>query len=142
MAPAAAPAEQTGNVAFRRAKESGRMSQATTLAEADAAAEDKMSALGAEGRALRRAGGRMFAELRGVWTDVNHGDTLRVTTVAPFSKAYFAIVRALPELGPSLTVGDTLLVAGRRASLKIAAGGRDTMSDTEVREFVKAFRGV
>jgi Ca-activated chloride channel family protein len=142
MAPAAAPAEQTGDVAFRRAKESGRMSQATTLAEADAVAEDKMSALGAEGRALRRAGGRMFAELSGVWTDVNHGDTLRVTTVAPFSKAYFAIVRALPELGPSLKVGDTLLVAGRRVSLKIAAGGRDTMSDTEVREFAKAFRGV
>jgi Ca-activated chloride channel family protein len=141
-APAAAPAQQTGDVAFRRAKESGRMSQAMSLAEADAIAEDKLSALGAGGRELRRAGGRMFAEVGGVWTDVNHGDSLRVTTVAPFSKAYFAIVRALPELGPSLKVGETLLVAGRRASLKIAAGGQESLSDAEVRAFVKAFRGV
>jgi Ca-activated chloride channel family protein len=136
----AAPMAQTGDVAFRRAKESGRLSQATTLAEAEAAAEDKLEALGS--RDLRRVGGRVFAEVGGVWTDVNHGDSLRVTTVAPFSKAYFAIVRALPELGPSLKVGDTLLVAGRRVSLKIAAGGRESLSDAEVREFVKAFRGV
>ena len=65
-----------------------------------------------------------------------------MTTVAPFSKAYFALARALPELGPSLKVGDTLLVAGRRASLKIAAGGQESLSDAEVRAFVKAFRGV
>lgn len=142
MAPAAAPSQQTGDVAFSRAKESGRMSQATTLAEAEAVAKDKLSALGAGGRELRRAGGRMFAEIGGVWTDVNHGDSLRVTTVAPFSKAYFAIARALPELGPSLKVGDTLLVAGRRASLKIAAGGRESLNDAEIRAFVKAFRGV
>ena len=141
MAPATAPEQQTGDVAFRRAKESGRLSRATTLAEADAIAEDKISALGPR-RDLRRAGGRMFAEISGVWTDVNHGDSLRVTTVAPFSKAYFAIVRALPELGPTLKVGDSLLVAGRRASLKITAGGRESLSDAEVREFVKAFRGV
>jgi len=32
-------------------------------------------------------------------------------------------------------------VAGQRASLKIAAGGRDKLSEAEVREFVRAFRG-
>jgi Ca-activated chloride channel family protein len=138
---APAPMAQTGEAAFRRAKESGRLASATTLTEADAVADEKLSGMGAGSRDLRRAGGRVFVEVGGVWTDLAHGDSLRVTTVAPFSKAYFALVRALPELGPSLTAGDSVLVAGRRASLKVAAGGREALTESEIREFVKAFRG-
>lgn len=143
-APAAAPAPiaQTGEAAVRRSKESGRLSGAVTLTEADAVADEKLTSMGPGNRELRRAGGRVFAEIGGVWTDVMHRDSLRVTTVAPFSKAYFAMVRALPEIGPSLTAGDTVLVAGRRVSLKVAPGGRESVTESEVREFVKAFRGV
>ena len=139
---AQAPAAQTGEAAFRRSKESGRLSGASSLAEADAAADEKMVALKAGGGELRRAGGRMFNEVNGVWTDVNHRDSLRIVTVVPFSKAYFAVARALPEIGASLKVGDTLLVAGKKVSVKIAAGGRESLSDAEVRDLVKAFRGV
>jgi Ca-activated chloride channel homolog len=143
-APVAAPAPkaQTGEGAFRRARESGQMSQATNLVEADAAADRKAVSLTGASSELRRAGGRVFTEVNGVWTDVNQGDSLRVVTVVPFSKAYFAVARALPELVQSLKVGETVLVAGRKASLKVAAGGRETMSDAEVLAFAKAFRGV
>jgi len=137
----AAPAAQTGENAFRRAQESGKLSGATTLAAADAAAEAKAEALTRRNKDVRRIGGRVFTDVGGVWTDVNHSDSLRVITVAPFSKAYFAMVRALPELKQSLTAGDALVVAGRKASLKVAQGGRETLSDTEIREFVRAFRG-
>jgi Ca-activated chloride channel family protein len=137
----AAPAAQTGENAFRRAQESGKLSGATTLAAADAAAEAKAEALTGRNKDVRRIGGRVFSDVGGVWTDVNHSDSLRVITVAPFSKAYFAIARALPELKQSLTAGDALVVAGRKASLKVAQGGRETLSDAEVREFVRAFRG-
>lgn len=142
MAPASAPAAQTGQVAFDRARESGRMSQASTLSEAETAADEKFKAIGGSGGELKRAGGRMFSLTGGVWTDVNQSDSLRVLMVAPYSAAYFAVTRALPELAASLTVGDTVLVAGRRASLKVAAGGREKLSDMELREFVRAFRGV
>lgn len=138
---APAPAAQTGEAAFRRAKESGKLSQVATLADADAAAEEKAEALVGRSKDVRRVGGRMFTEIGGVWTDINHGDSLRVVTVAPFSKAYFAIARALPEVKQSLTAGDALLVAGKKASLKVAAGGRETISEAEIREFVRAFRG-
>jgi hypothetical protein len=90
---------------------------------------------------LRRVGGRMFSQIGGVWTDVNHRDSLRIVTVAPFSKAYFAVARALPEIGPSLKVGESVVVAGRKASLKVASGGQETLSDAELRDFVRAFRG-
>ncbi|HSB55878.1 MAG TPA: VIT domain-containing protein [Gemmatimonadales bacterium] len=140
--PAAAPAAQTGQVAFERAKESGRLSQAKSLSEAEAAAEDKFESLGGSSNELRRSGGRVFRRQAGVWTDVAHADTLRVTTVAPFSPAYFAVMRALPELASSLQVDGAVLVAGKRASLKIADGGLERIGDAELREFVRRFRGV
>ena len=141
IAPAAlAPSAQTGAAAVKQAQESGMLSRTLTLAAADSAADARLADAGAS-RQVRRAGGRVFAERDGVWTDLAHGDSLRVVTVAPFSKAYFAVARALPELGPSLRVGDSVLVAGRRASLKVSPGGRDALSDAELRDFVKAFRG-
>ncbi len=99
-------------------------------------------AVGGGRRELKRAGGRVFALDQGVWTDLNRADSLRVLTVAPFSPAYFAVLRALPEIGPSLTVGDAVLVAGQRASLKVAAGGRDRLDPAELQVFVRAFKGV
>jgi Ca-activated chloride channel homolog len=142
LAPAAVPAAQTGKVAFERARESGRMSQAASLAEADAAAEDKFEALRSNVSELRRLGGRVFRRQAGVWTDIGHRDSLRVLSVAPFSPAYFAVIRALPELSTSLQVEDPVLVAGKRASLKVEAGGREKLTDSELRDFVRQFRGV
>ena len=54
---------------------------------------------------LKRGGGRMFTLRAGVWTDVNHADSLRVTTIAPFSRAYFELVAARPALREALAVG-------------------------------------
>lgn len=136
-----APAAQTGEAAFRRAEESGKLSQASTLAEADAAVEKKAEALLGSNKDLRRVGGRVFTEVEGIWTDVNHRDSLRIVSVAPFSKAYFAIARALPELKQSLAAGESVLMAGKQMSLKVVAGGRETMSEAEIRAFVRAFRG-
>ncbi len=142
MTPPAAPAAQTGQVAFERARESGQLSKASSLADAENAAEDKLTAIGGSSGALKRAGGRIFALRAGIWTDLNQSDSLRVLTVAPYSAAYFAVTRALPDLVSSLSVGDAVLVAGRRASLQVAVGGREQVSASEVREFVRGFRGV
>jgi hypothetical protein len=118
------------------------MSRANNLAGAESAADEKLAALSTGERELRRVGGHLFREENGVWTDLAHGDSLRVVTVAPFSAAYFAVVRALPELTVSLQTGSAVLIAGRKASLKVASGGRETLSAAEVREFVRQFRGV
>lgn len=140
---AAAPVAQTGKVAFDRAKESGRLSQASSLSEADDAAADKFEALRlSDSTELKRVGGRMFRRDKDVWTDVAHTDSLRVLTVAPFSPAYFAVVRAIPELTASLQMDNPVLVAGKKASLKVAVGGKDKLSDTELKDFVRQFRGI
>jgi hypothetical protein len=51
-------------------------------------------------------------------------------------------VRSLPELTASLQVENPVLVAGKRASLKVEAGGREKLSEAELRDFVRQFRGV
>ena len=140
---APAPAAQSGAVAFRSARASSAMMGAGNLASADAAAESRADEIAqGSGRALRRVGGRLFVQDGAVWTDAAHQATLRVVEVAPFSEAYFALVRALPEIAPFLTVGDEVLVAGRRASIKVIRSGTATWRADELDGVVRAFRGV
>ena len=87
----------------------------------------------------RRAGGRLFILRDSTWTDLGHGDSLPVITVAPFSDAYFALLRTVPELRPAATLGQ-VLVAGRRVSVKIAAGGKETWRAGELEALVRDFR--
>ncbi len=138
--PASAPAAQTGAVAFERARESGRMSSAQNLAEADAVADQKAMRLFGTDAEVRRAGGRLFRLMDGVWTDLGHRDTVRVVTIAPFSSAYFSLTRALPELAAPLSVGESTLVAGGRVSIKVATGGRQSLKDDELRQMITDFR--
>jgi len=137
---APSPAAQTGAAAFDRAQESGRMSQATNLAEADKLADEKVEKQVGGGPAIRRAGGRVFAERDGIWTDVAHTEKLRIVSVAPFSPAYFALTRALPELAASLKVADAVLIAGRQASIRIVNGGSESLSAAELQRLVREFR--
>jgi hypothetical protein len=64
-----------------------------------------------------------------------------VTVVAPYSDAYFALVRALPELSPWLRAGNDVLIAGRRVSIRIAATGISSWRSGELERVAAAFRG-
>jgi Ca-activated chloride channel family protein len=142
---AGSAALQTGQAAFERAKASAELGSVSTLSAADHAAASRLAEIAgapAPGAArVRRQGGRLFVLVDSVWTDALQRDSLEVTAVAPFSDAYFALARALPELVPYLAVGDHVLVAGRRASVKISASGRATWRSGELEALVRAFRG-
>ncbi|MGE5092006.1 MAG: VWA domain-containing protein, partial [Bacillota bacterium] len=135
-----APAAQSGRAAFEAASRSADLSAARNLAAAKAS-EAGLSPLGDGAGDVRRAGGRIFTLRDGVWTDAGHRDSLHVTTVAPYSAAWFALVRALPELAPCLRLGEAVLVAGRAASIRVSAGGRTAWAGGELPELVSRFRG-
>lgn len=141
----AAPRAQTGAGAFNSARSSSAMMGAGSLAAADAAAEARIGELGAgRGTALsdvRRVHGRLFVKIGDVWTDAAHQDSLRVIEVAPFSEAYFQLVRALPAVAQYLRLGDDVLVAGRRASIKVTASGTTAWRAGQLDAVVRAFRG-
>jgi hypothetical protein len=62
--------------------------------------------------------------------------------VASFSDAYFALVRALPELAACLRVGDEVLIAGRRISIRIGPSGLEAWRGGQLEQLVRDFRGV
>ncbi|HVO35960.1 MAG TPA: VWA domain-containing protein, partial [Gemmatimonadales bacterium] len=148
---AGSAALQTGRDAFDRAQASAALAGASNLAAADHAAKARMHEIAVSGvaepgaaaaPAVRRAGGRLFVRTDGGWTDVAHRDSLKVVAVAPYSDAYFALARALPEIAPCLGVGDDLLVAGRRVSIRFTSSGRTLWGPGELERAVRDFRGI
>jgi Ca-activated chloride channel family protein len=143
--------EMTGAMAFNSAKASASLSGSTTMAAADQAAGFRLDQLVATARVrggaesermeIQRAGGRLFARRNGVWTDVAYRDSLQVTTIAPFSPAYFALAAARPALRAMLAVGTPVLVAGRHASLKVADGGTTEWAPGALERFLQEFDG-
>ena len=140
---APAPMAQSGAGAFGAARRSADMMGARSLAAEEAVADASMDALASRrARAeLRRVSGRLFVKRADVWTDASHQDSLRVVEVAPFSVAYFQLVRALPEIAPYLGLGGDVVVAGRRTSIKITASGASTWRDGHLDAVVRAYRG-
>jgi Ca-activated chloride channel family protein len=135
---------QTGLQAFERARASAKLSDSKSLASADEAVNAQAATLAPRDAAAapsRRAGGRLFVQRGKVWTDVAQTDRITVTDVAAYSKAYFELVRLLPELAPYLSVGDEILIAGRRESIRIGASGVAVWRPGQLADLVRNFRG-
>jgi Ca-activated chloride channel family protein len=139
---AAAPRAQTGAGAFASADASAKMSSAGSVAETEVLAERRMRDLSNQSaQPMRRTGSKMFRLINDVWVDVAHRDSVTVTEVAPFSDAYFALARALPEINQYLSIGDQVLVAGKSGSIKITAGGLGTWRTGQLQRVVQSYRG-
>src|SRR2546427_5579725 len=104
QAPAAAPADQAGAEAVGRAARERSMSDAMLLEEVvvtgslNASKLDEMRRARSGINPTQRVGGRLFIMRDSTWTDLGHGDSLRVVTIAPYSDAYFALLKAVPDL--------------------------------------------
>jgi Ca-activated chloride channel family protein len=137
----AAPRDQAGSGAVALSRSEARQaSKSVVAAEAD---QEELDAL-LRGRAginpTQRIGGRLFILRDSTWTDLRQVDSLPVVTVAPFSQAYFALLRAMPELARPVGLTPAVLVAGGRVSVKIAAGGKETWRAGELEALVRDFR--
>lgn len=145
MAPAPAARDQAGAGAVTRAAREAEMAGAANLSAAtagrvDAAELDDVRRSRSGINPTQRVGGRLFIWRDSTWTDLGHGDSLRVVAVAPYSDAYFALLRAMPDLGPAAALEPAVLVAGRRASIKIEAGGKTAWRPGELEMLVRDFR--
>jgi Ca-activated chloride channel family protein len=138
-----APEAQTGAAAVQQSLAEKALSGALQLGAvpANGRAADSVSASeGAMRTGTRRAGGRLFVWRDSTWIDAAHGDSLPVVRVAAFSDAYFALLRALPELKQAAGLEPAVLVAGRRASVKIASDGKTSWAAGELAALVRDFR--
>ncbi|MGQ0704166.1 MAG: VIT domain-containing protein [Gemmatimonadales bacterium] len=143
---AAEARRMTGERAFAAAKASAALSNSVSLQAADAAATGRMEEVvgtgsGAPAGPVRRAGGRVLVLRNGTWTDVAWRDTMKTVTIAPFSPAYFAVIKARPALRAALAVGHPIVLAGRATSLKVTEGGMTQWSAGALERFLPEFDG-
>ena len=142
-APVAAPASQAGSGAVQRAERDKSMAGAESVARLD-----EVVVTGFDGNRPRsglnptqRVGGRLFIMRDSTWTDLSHGDSLHVVSIAAYSEAYFALLKALPDLREPAALGPAVLVAGKHASIKIGEGGKSRWLPGELERVVRQFRG-
>ena len=64
-----------------------------------------------------------------------------MVVLEPFSAAYFAVLRRLPELEPYWKELGEVLVAGKRVSVQVSSGGASRLTDAELTRLVADFRG-
>jgi Ca-activated chloride channel family protein len=127
---------QTGAVAFESAAKSSQMREVDRLDDADSLAGD-----GALGGEVKHVGRRAFVLRDGVWTDVGFEPGLLTIEVAPYSQAYFELVRRLPVLKTYFALSDRLLIVGGGVALELSAGGVTRLSSTELEAVVEGLDG-
>jgi Ca-activated chloride channel family protein len=107
------------------------------------AAMDSLSGTLTDARAdrstTRRVDARTFVLRNGVWTDERFTINLSALRVKPFSKAYFDLTAALPELRAVFALGDRVAVAGRDRAIVLAEDGVDTIPSAVLTALVKAW---
>ena len=143
--PAGAPMarEMTGAAAFDAAKASANLAGSGSRQAAEAAVAMRFDEMRGRsgGNEVRRAGGKVLIKREGVWTDVGFKAGMKVRSVAPFSAAYFALVRARPGLRAQLAAGHPLVLAGSRMALKIAEDGIAAWGAGELDRFLVEYEG-
>jgi Ca-activated chloride channel family protein len=129
----------TGQSAVMRAEAMRRAREASSAADI-AQAEKTLELDAARASGNRRVvHGRTFEKRNGVWTDVAV-DRKAVVHIEPFSDAYFAVLRALPELAPVWKQLPTSITAGKRVAIGLKADGRKQISQQELHNLVLRFR--
>jgi Ca-activated chloride channel homolog len=136
---APAPAAQNGAGAVMQSQAEARLAQKSVDRQGQDELDDRLRARSGI-NPTRRVGGRFYILRDSVWTDLSADSAKRTVTVAPFSDAYFALLRALPELNQAIALTPAVLVAGRQVNVKIAAGGTESWRSGELDRLVADFR--
>lgn len=137
---APAPQEATGRSAVKSAARDRQLRE--LRGESDLAELERGFADGILSSEERLVAGRVFRLLDGIWTDARHSDSARTVSIAPFSDAYFLLLRTAPELKAYLREFEQVIVAGDNVSISIQSDGDSSMSAGDVALLVRSFRGV
>ena len=135
----APPNEATGAGAVAVAKQSAARREARSAGDIKDLDEEFAERFTDDTR--RVVGGRIFTLAEGTWTDATKEMPGPVVRIEPFSDAYFAVLRALPELETYFTEFDNVVIGGERLAVALAADGKDTLDDAQIARLVLGFRG-
>ena len=140
-APPAGPARAQGAGAVAAATRARMMRDVSKASEVDAVA-GALQARAEAAPGVRMLGGRLFQEKDGVWTEPASSDLLPLVTVKLFSRAWFDLLAALPELAPAARELGRLEAAGARLRLRVDTEGLDQLPADRLARLVRDFRGM
>jgi Ca-activated chloride channel family protein len=129
---------------FESAKAASAQRAASSLVTLDslALAKPVVSQAGlkdGQSMSTRLVGGHTFVLRDAVWTDARYSPTMPTTKVKPFSKAYFDLIAALPELRATFALGDRVIVVGRGRAISMSDDGVSELSPSALATLVKAW---
>ena len=128
--PAAAPMPARDR-AFESAKAASAQRVATSVAALDSMSSGYAGAAGA----VKRAGSHTFIWRDAMWTDVKPAESASARTVRikAFSKAYFDLISAVPDLREIFAIGDRVTVRGRAVTVVVSESGAEELSQGDIR---------
>jgi hypothetical protein len=92
-----------------------------------------------EARGTRRVDGRTFRLHDAAWTDVRYHAGMQVTTIKPYSKAYFDLLQQVPELKPVFALGDRVVVVGKTRAIRVDDSGVAEMTPSAMLALVSGW---
>ena len=82
----------------------------------------------------------VFEMRAGIWTDLAIRTKAAPVEIEPFSNAYFALLRALPELEQVWKALPSSVTGGNRIAIAVKSGGKKQLSAAELNNLVTRFR--
>jgi Ca-activated chloride channel homolog len=142
MAPAAMNSQvRDASVAFEAAKVASAQRSMSNVAAIDSLslANGRPMRDKDEARGTRRVDGRTFMLHDAAWTDVRYHAGMQVTTIKPYSKAYFDLLQQVPELKPVFALGDRVVVVGKTRAIRVDDSGVAEMTPSAMMALVSGW---
>jgi hypothetical protein len=140
--PAAAPAmglREMRDARFEQAKTASAQRASSSIAAVDSVMIAGARGTGASATSTRRVEGRTFTLRDGAWVDARYSAKMSLTTIKPFTRAYFDVMDQLPELRAVFALGTRVTVVGRSGAITIADNGVSEMSAAALSALAKAW---
>ncbi len=105
-----------------------------------AALDDASNSMGSADKKMRSGSGRTFVLQGDSWTDTRYrrDAKLAVIKVKGYGEAYFALLRALPQLKDAFALGDKVTIVGKGLVLEVAPDGAAVLVSADLDRVRKA----
>ncbi len=88
-------------------------------------------------QAVATSGGKTFFRQNEKWVESDRDDKKSVLKIKRFSPAYFAMLKAKPEFGKYLSLGDKVSFDAGKVTVEIAEDGKEKLTEEELNRYFK-----
>jgi len=127
--PATAPASTVNEARFEQSRQAALQRDTKSLAAIDSMAPAQLG--------MRQIGARQFTQQGKVWTDQQYSAKQQLVQVKAFSPLYFELLDKLDGLKEALTIGEEVIVAGKRVAIQVGPTGLERMSGQQLIDLAK-----